>query len=297
MKYMSVTGIYTDDCYQSRFLPLPVHFYSPIPPLDVLEKRRIWDRVSELRGIDLRVTEQIELLNILGSRFAKECDWPLETDGDPNHFFLNNNSFSFGCAAALHSLIRHRKPRRIIEIGSGNSSRVINAAIEKNRAETGMVTEYLIIDPFPASSTTMLSALSETHVKMVEEVDENFFSTLGENDILFIDSGHTVRTGSDVNYLILDILPILAPGVLIHFHDIPMPYEYAKIYFTNPGFRVFWTESYLLQAFLSYNHDFEILLSMSYLMTEHKEIFSKAFPLYDPEGHTAISGSFWITKR
>ena len=85
-----------------------------------------------------------------------------------------------------------------------------------------------------------------------------------------------VRTGSDVNYAILDILPILKKGVIIHFHDIPMPFEYNKAYFTNPNFRVFWTESYLLQAYLINNKNVEILAALKFLMTEKKDLFSKS---------------------
>jgi hypothetical protein len=120
---------------------------------------------------------------------------------------------------------------------------------------------------------------------------------LGKNDVLFIDSGHTVRVGGDVNYLIPDILPRLAQGVIIHFHDIGLPYEYPKVYSTNPKFRVFWTEAYLLQAFLCYNNEFEILLALNYLTTEHMASFRSAFPFYRPQSHGGKSGSFWIRRK
>ena len=103
-----------------------------------------------------------------------------------------------------------------------------------------------------------------------------------------------VRTGSDVNYAILDILPILDNGVIIHFHDIPMPYEYNKIYFTNSNFRVFWTESYLLQAFLINNNKVEIIAALKYLMTEQIDLFSHVFKHYDSFKHKLISESFWM---
>lgn len=131
----------------------------------------------------------------------------------------------------------------------------------------------------------------------MELLDVDFFSQLQANDVLFVDSGHTVRMGSDVNYLILEVLPRLAPQVIAHFHDIGLPGEYPKVYATNPRFRMFWTEAYLLQAFLCLNNRFEILLAMQYLMTEQKETFQAAFPSYDPERQSAISGSFWIRRR
>ena len=131
----------------------------------------------------------------------------------------------------------------------------------------------------------------------VELLDPQFFDRLERNDVLFIDSSHTVRIGGDVNFLILDVLPRLAPGVLVHFHDIGMPYEYPKTYATNPSFRMLWTEAYLLQAFLACNDSHDVLLAMAYLMVERSAEFRAAFPAYDPARHASISGSFWIARR
>jgi hypothetical protein len=127
-------------------------------------------------------------------------------------------------------------------------------------------------------------------------LDMKCFDQLGNGDILFIDSGHVVRTGGDVNYLIVDVLPRLASGVIIHFHDINLPRDYPKVYATNPKFRMFWTEAYLLQAFLSCNSQFEIILPMAFLMENHMDRFRTAFPLFDPEMHKHRSGSFWIRR-
>jgi len=100
--------------------------------------------------------------------------------------------------------------------------------------------EYVIIDPYPLDIIkNELKNITKLIIEKGELLDSAFFDQLQKNDILFIDSGHTVKTGSDVNYLILDILPRIKPGVVIHFHDISLPYEYPKIYYTNPQFRVF----------------------------------------------------------
>jgi hypothetical protein len=99
-----------------------------------------------------------------------------------------------------------------------------------------------------------------------------------------------------VNFLVLDVLPILAEGVIAHFHDIPMPYEYAEVYYTNPRFRMLWTESYLLQAFLCHNSAWRILLAMNLLMTEHANAFRAAFATWDPTIHGSTSHSFWIRR-
>jgi hypothetical protein len=292
---MALTGYGTNTCLALKCLPMRVHFYSPVPDIADLEAQDVWSRKSTLKGIDFNPDRQIEFLRMLGDEYGHECRWPHTSTRDIHQFYTDNGSFSFGCAAALYSMIRHNKPRNIIEIGSGNSSLVINQALAKNAETDNIKTNYTIIDPYPNKSVVAtLEHLSELIETRVELMDPDFFSRLSSNDILFIDSGHTVRIGSDVNYLILDVLPSLSPGVNIHFHDIPIPYEYPKTYAINPQFRQFWTESYLLQAFLCFNRKFEILLAMSYLMTEYSDTFAKCFPHCEPVQLQNTSGSFWM---
>lgn len=299
-KFITKTGSGTDTCLRYGFLPLPINYHSPVPDLHDLDQRQVWNKKSDLAGVDFDADKQVRLLLELGEKFGDECDWPSAPTGKPLDFYTENNSFSFGCAASLHSIIRRYKPGRIYEIGSGNSSLIISSALIRNQAE-GIPCEYIIIDPYPASCTGKgLPGLARVIKERVELTDIGYFQQLRENDILFIDSGHTVRTGGDVNFLFLEVLPRLAPGVIVHVHDIGLPFEYPKIYFTNPCFRMFWTEAYLLQAFLSFNSQFEILLAMAYLMTDKKDEFRNAFRHYDPGRHKASSGSFWlrrITKR
>jgi len=291
---MARTGTGTDACLRHKCLPLPVHYYSPVPDIADLEERNYFRHRSLLPGIYWRGEEQLAFLAQLGQMFGDECDWPTEPTKEPYQYYTENESFGYGCAAALHCITRYFRPRKIIEVGSGFSSLVISCALAINgRPES----EHTIIDPYPRLTTNSLPWMAELINQRVELLDVGFFEQLEKNDILFIDSGHTVRIGGDVNYLILEILPRLAPGVIVHFHDIPMPYEYAKAYFTNPKFRVFWTESYLLQAFLCFNSQFEVLLAMAYLMTERKKEFSSAFKHYSPERHHAISGSFWMRRK
>lgn len=300
VNHMANTGLGTDACLRYGCLPLPVNYYSPVPDLEDLKQRNVWERPSKLAGINWDIDKQAAFLTELGQQFGHECNWPAASTGSPDQFYTENGCFCFGCAAGTHCILRHYKPRRVIEIGSGNSSRVIDAALalnEKDSAAPGAC-EYIIIDPYPSPVVKNgLPRVTQLIEQRVELLDPDFFLQLKENDVLFIDSGHTVRIGGDVNYLILDVLPSLAPGVVIHFHDIPMPYDYSSVYFTNPGFRVFWTESYLLQAFLSCNNQFEILFSMNSLMRERKDDFIAAFPHYDPGKHLTNSGSFWIRRK
>lgn len=296
VRHMAETGAGTDACLELGCLPMRVHFYSPVPDIKDLERRRIWERRSPLAGIDFRSAAQLTLLAELGRQFGHECAWPTAPTRQPHQFHLNNGSFSYGCAASLHTLLRQHRPRRVIEIGSGNSSLVISAALQMN-GRAGAPADYTVIDPYPAPAVAAgLPGLTRLLPQPVETTDVELFDALEADDVLFIDSGHTVKTGGDVNFLILDILPRLKPGVLIHFHDIGLPYEYPKTYATNPGFRVFWTEAYLLQAFLACNHQFEILLALGYLMTEHLAEFRAAFPHFDPARSPANSGSFWIRR-
>lgn len=295
VRYMAETGDGTDACLRAGCLPMLVHFYSPVPDIADLRARKIWGRRSELAGLDFRPEAQLELLAALGREYGRECTWPHQRPADDTLFNTDNSGFSYGCAAATHMLIRQRKPRRIIEVGSGSSSRVIAAAVRRNAAE-GAPAEYIAIDPYPADALRRVPGITRVIETRVELADLSLFEELRENDILFVDSGHTVRIGSDVNFLILDVLTRLCPGVLAHFHDIPMPYEYAEVYYTNPRFRMFWTESYLLQAFLAHNSAYEILLAMNFLMQDHVAAFRAALPYYRPDVHRQSSHSFWIRR-
>jgi hypothetical protein len=289
------TGKGTNICLNHGFLPLPIDFYSPVPDLLELEAHDVWNKKSSLTGIDFNPDEQVKLLCKLGESYGMECSWPGNPTENKQEFYTENNAFSFGCAAALHTIIRTYRPNRIIEIGSGNSSKVISAAILLNSAE-GDETQYFIIDPYVSKLTEEIPNIYQIIKEKVEFTDIKSFIELGNNDILFIDSGHTVRTGSDVNYLFLDVLPRLAPGVIIHVHDINLPYEYPKAYYVNSKFRVFWTEAYLLQAFLCFNSNFKTMLAMNYLIKEHWEDYCNAFPHFNPDIHKLSSGSFWMRR-
>ncbi len=297
IKYMADTGKGTNDCLDKGCLPVAVHFYSPIPEIADLRERNVWNQKSASIGLDYNIERQMEFLSELGRQYGRECDWPTNPSDNPIDFFVNNSSFSYGCAASLYSMIRHYKPSQIIEIGSGNSSLVINQALAKNDLESERRCQYSVIDPYPRDVIEQLPSLMKLMQQRVELTDPEFFERLGEGDILFIDSSHSVKIGSDVNYLILEVLPRLKPGVVVHFHDIPLPFEYPEVYATNPGFRVFWTEAYLLQAFLCQNDKFEIVLAMNYVMTTQLEEFKASFPVFDPVEHKFTSSSFWIRRK
>ena len=146
-------------------------------------------------------------------------------------------------------------------------------------------------------SRTKIKEITHLIDKRVELVNLQEFEILEDHDILFIDSSHTVKIGGDVNFLYLEVLPRLNPGVIVHVHDIDIPYEYQEVYATNSSFRMFWTESYLLQAFLAFNSSFEVLLAMNFIQTDHTDIYCQAFPHFDLEKNWSNSRSFWMRRK
>lgn len=260
----------------------PVHFYEPIPDTQSLPET-LWTQPSELVGIDMNDSMQLDLLRNHFPKFRDEYkNFPAEPPPRQRRPFRGTD------ALVAYCMVRHFQPRRIIEVGSGFSSLVLAEAAAKNKSSA-----LICIDPFPPellrkSSIPALRSLIETKV---EDVDVEFFSQLESGDILFIDSSHTVKIGGDVNYLFLEVLPRLNPGVIVHVHDVFFPFEYGR-HWVLDEFR-FWTEQYLLQAFLTFNSEFEVLLANYYLSYYHKEHLRAVFP--DLRGW--IGGSFWMRRK
>jgi len=294
MRKIATTGKGSDLCLKEGFLPVPINFYSPIPDILDLNKRKIWNIRSKMIGIDLREDAQIHLLKIIGEKYNNECNWPRLPAQNSNDFYTENNRFGGGCAAITHSIIRHFKPERVVEIGSGMSSLIIDKAIKLNDFKANSESEYTVIDPYPNDIVKKRMVTTSLIEKKVELLDLSFFECLKENDILFIDSGHSVRIGGDVNFLYLEVIPRLAPGVIVHIHDIRLPYEYSERLAKNETFRQFWTEQYILQSFLCFNSDFEILLACNYLMVDYKSDFLESFPHCSLGEHPS---SFWIRRK
>ncbi|MFC1590755.1 class I SAM-dependent methyltransferase, partial [Candidatus Omnitrophota bacterium] len=275
----------------------PKQYDSPIPDTRTLgAKKAFWEKEAELAGVDLNVERQLDMLENIFPRFRKECDFPLNKTSTPHEYFINNRSFGLVSAAVLHCMIRHFAPRTIIEAGSGNSTYVSARAGLMNQAH-GQAAELISIEPYPSQVLKGgFPGLSGLIPKKVEDVDIGLFSRLRDRDILFIDSSHVVRTGGDVNFLYLEVLPRLKKGVVVHIHDIFFPRHYPKDWVIRN--RRFWTEQYLLQAFLMYNDQFEVLWCGSYIYLKYPEKLRSAFP--PPEGldfhENYFSGSFWMRK-
>jgi len=265
----------------------PVNFYQPIPETRSLPET-LWNRLSELHGIDMNDAVQLDLLRNQFPRFRREYGQiPAEPTGEPGRFHCNNDLFGGADALVAYCMIRHFQPRLIIEVGSGFSSLIAAEAIAKNKNSA-----LICIEPFPQDFLRQgFPGLRSLIEKKVEEIDLEFFSQLSCGDILFIDSSHTVKIRGDVNYLFLELLPRLKPGVIVHVHDIFFPFDYPRDWVMDE--LRFWSEQYLLQAFLSFNSEFEVLIANHYLAHYYLEDFKQTFP-HSPSWS---KGSFWMRRK
>lgn len=272
----------------------PVHFYQPIPDTRTLG-HGLWERRSRLVGIDLREREQLELLEELvrDLRGGYEA-LPRTGECRPGHFVLDNEGFRSVDAEILYCMIRRFKPGRIIEIGSEFSTYLAAQALEDNRREgVGNGGELVAIEPHPNEYLKVgFPGLTELVQAPVQDVPLARFEALEENDILFIDSSHVLRIGSDVQYEYLEILPRLKKGVLVHLHDIFLPAEYPRRWVMEH--RRFWNEQYLLQAFLAFNQAYEVVLACSFLHLMRPERLERAFSSYARDREWP--GSFWMRR-
>ena len=297
LKIVANFGYGSDQCLNSGFLPLPIHYYSPVPDIQGLITRDYWKKSkSELIGINFSADQQLNLITELGRKYGDECLWHETQGSDQGIYFNQNSSFGYSSACLLYSIVRHYKPARVIEIGSGYSTLITAQALEKNRVENDIESQFIAIEPYPGKLLQQnIPGLTSLVEEKLEDISLSSITPLGSGDLIFIDSSHVVRIGGDVNYFYLQILPRLDPGVLVHLHDIHLPYEYPIEYFTNKK-KYLWTEQYLLEAFLTYNSNFEVLLAAYWLGREHIDIFTSSFTWFDKNKHR-ISSSFYIRRK
>lgn len=270
----------------------PGHFYSPVP--DVARARADAPRLfgpppRELPGIDLREAEQLALVAQL-ERYYDEQPFQAGRAGGRRYAF-ENDAYSYSDALFLYAMIRHARPRRIVEIGSGHSSCV---TLDTNELFFGNAIDVTFVEPYPALLRSLLHPGDEARVRILpseaQAVDPKLFQELEANDILFIDSTHVAKVGSDVNFLLFDVLPRLRPGVYVHVHDIHYPFEYpAEWVYEGRG----WNEAYALRCFLSFNSAFEIVLFNTFLERFHEDYFRRRMPLCLKDR----GGSIWLRRK
>lgn len=270
---------------------LPGHYYSPIPAIHEIREREgelFGEPPRTLPAIDLREAEQLALLGEL-SRFYAELPFPRQQSAHTRYWY-DNDWYSYTDAIFLYSMLRHLRPGRVIEIGSGFSSAVMLDTAE-SFLDNGVALTF--IEPDPEARLTQLvrpADRAEIVRARLQDVPLARFAQLGAGDILLVDSTHISKTGSDVNLILHEILPRLASGVYVHFHDIFYPFEYPKPWVYEGRA---WNEDYILRAFLEYNDAFEIVLFSTFLIHFHRDWFAREMPLcLDNPG-----GNLWLRKR
>jgi len=236
----------------------PNHFYEPVPDTRTL-KDELWLKHDDMAGLEIDEEGQINLLSQFSSKFKDEYEgFPRFKTLIPYQYYVNNGAFGPVDGEILYCMIRHFKPKKIFEIGSGNSTYLAAQAVLKNREDVGHECELIAFEPFPNDILKAgFPGLSKLISNRIQDIDLSVFSELKENDILFIDSSHVLKIGSDVQYEYLKILPRLNKGVIVYVHDIFLPAEYRREWVLN-DYR-FYTEQYLLQAFLAFNSAFEVM--------------------------------------
>lgn len=267
------------------------HFYSPYPNLKDIEVRReaIFDRSrKDLPGIDLREAQQIALVETIASEYYDE--FPYLSDGGVNRFSLANRNFSYGDAVVLYGMLRYLEPRRVIEIGSGHSSALM---LDVNESFLGGSIAFTFIEPFPKllKNLTMPGDLEKNTMiaSPLHEVEQHVFGELEAGDLLFVDSTHVSKAGSDVNRIFFEILPSLKRGTYIQIHDIFFPFEYPETWIQETRA---WNEGYLVRAFLQNNPNYEIVLFNSFLGIHYQDELGKLLPLATEND----GGSLWLKK-
>jgi hypothetical protein len=269
---------------------VPKHFYSPIPnPAEL--SGELWERPSALRGIDFDVSGQAAFLEGLAPLIG-EFGAPFERPAGGGGFHFDNDFYSTVEAEVAYAIVRRFKPRRVIELGSGYSSLVLGRACDANERD-GSPVHYAAFDPYPSATTAAgVPGMTSLSRSRAQDVPLEEFKSLGSSDVLFVDTTHTVKIGGDVNYLILDVLPTLADGVLVHFHDIFLPWEYPRHWVLDVG--RYWAEQYLLQAFLSMNPSYEVVFAAHALLHARHELFERLFPSFHPGANPS---AFWIRRK
>lgn len=256
---------------------LPKHDHAPIADINELRRTRpLWAKRSDLIGVDANSNDQLARL--------REMVKPFRDEYSENRAYEEavrgpcGPGYGYVEAQALHGVVRSISPKRIVQIGSGPATHCLIEGVRLNAANGAAPAKVTCLQPNPSGWLKQLPV--EIITAPLPSVDRKIFDDLGEGDLLFLDTSHTVRVGGDVSFVFLEILPRLKRGVVIHFHDIFLPYDYQR----NADNTIFqWMETAMLHAFLVNNSGCEILFCLSQLHYDRREELMNMFPGYVPQ--------------
>jgi predicted O-methyltransferase YrrM len=267
----------------------PGHFYSTVPTVEDAEAHLGRNAGLTLPGIELDPERQFGLLQRLASRHREHFRFPEARVADGPRYYRGNGFFGDGDGFLLFAMMREHEPRRVIEVGSGFSSALMLDVTESRRDQCSLT----FIEPYPDRLRSLLRHGDERACRIIEQraqdVPAAVFEELAESDILFIDSSHVSKVGSDVNHLFFEVLPRLARGVLIHVHDIFWPFEYPLKWYQEGRA---WNECYLLRALLIGNRELEVVLFPQYLYAVDRQRMFETSPAHGPN----LGGSIWLRR-
>jgi hypothetical protein len=266
--------------------PIRKHYYEPLFDTSDLERPLTEDRF--LPGIDFDPDGQLSFLKRLEfeSELVEMGLW--KPSEDLLGFSMNNPSFCSGDADYLYQFIRATKPRRVLEVGSGNSTKIARAALKKNASESGIESTHTCIEPYEMSWLESLAGV-EVIRKRLEDCEIDWKNILRDGDLFFIDSSHVIRPQGDVLKEYLEILPQLASGVYVHVHDIFTPKDYIDSMVTRDV--MLWNEQYLLESLLANTARYKIVGALNYLKHHHYAALKEVCPYLTPEREP---GSFYL---
>lgn len=268
------------------------HYYSLYPDMNEVVKRQdvLYQMDKEIRDIDFNLEMQYDLLEKMKKLLPSVPEWPPESDNIHSRYRYRRDATAFTLpdAVCLHLMLRILHPQKLIEVGSGWSSAV---TLDTNEFYMDKTLHVSFIEPYPLTLNHILKKDEsyELNVCSLQEMDLAYFEQLEKGDILFIDSTHVSKIGSDVNYLVFEILPKLKQGVYIHFHDIFYPFEYPYTWIKKEGY--IWNELYMLRSFLMNNREYKMIFFLDYLSKMHADKVYECLHMDNVSG-----GSFWIQK-
>jgi len=267
--------------------PIRDHYHEPLFNKKYLRYPLSKDR--KLPGIDWNVDEQLQMLDLFA--FSGELLGLSRLKKNDLDFFIENDSFGPGDAEYWYNIIRLKKPRRIIEIGSGYSTLMAMRAISVNKSEDANYScKHICIEPYERPWLDKTNAVVIR--QRVEELDYDLFMELNADDILFIDSSHVIRPQGDLIFEYLELMPQLKKGVIVHIHDIFSPKDYPEKWLIQEV--RFWNEQYLLEAYLTENKDWKIIGAVNFLYHNYSEKLQAKSPFLVKDSEPR---SFYIQKK